>query len=143
MRVFLDMTLFYRFAADAVVIIHLIYVLVVVLGLPAIWLGIVFGHRWARNVWWRCGHLLMIVIVVVETWAGITCPLTTWENQLRELAGQQTYSGDFIANGIHDWLFFDLPPEAFTIAYTMFGLLVLLSFVIAPPQWSKGKPLER
>jgi hypothetical protein len=136
------MTLFYRIAADAMVLLHMAYVLVVVLGLPAIWIGILFGHRWARNFWWRCGHLSMILIVVWETWAGITCPLTTWEQQLRELAQQETYSGDFIANHVHDWLFYDLPVWVFTMAYTGFGFLVLLSFLIAPPHWpNTRKPM--
>jgi hypothetical protein len=116
---------------------HMAYVLVVVLGLPAIWIGILLKYQWARNFWWRCGHLSMIVIVVAEAWAGITCPLTTWESQLRELAQQQTYSGGFVANLVHDWLFYDLPPWVFTTIYTMFGLLVFVSFVVAPPRWPK------
>ena len=134
------MPLFYRLAADAIVLLHMTYVLVVVLGLPAIWLGILFRQPWARNVWWRCGHLSMILIVVAEAWAGITCPLTTWEHQLRELAQQEAYSGDFIANLVHDWLFYDLPPWVFTAIYSAFGLLVLISFLVAPPHWRPGQP---
>ena len=133
------MPLIYRIAADAVVLFHMAYVLVVVLGLPAIWIGILRKRRWVRNFWWRCGHLSMILIVVAEAWAGITCPLTTWESQLRELAGQQTYTGGFIANLVHDWLFYDLPPWVFTLLYTTFGLLVLFSFIIAPPDWSTSR----
>ena len=129
------MTIFYRLTADAIVLIHMAYVLTVVLGLPAIWIGIWCRHSWARNFWWRCGHLSMIAIVVAETWAGITCPLSTWEYQLRELAQQETYTGDFIANRIHDWLFYDAPEWVFTMLYTSFGLLVLISFLIAPPHW--------
>ena len=85
------MTTVYRIAADCIVVAHMGYVLTVVLGLPAIWWGIVRKHRWARNVWWRCGHLAMILVVVAESWAGITCPLTVWEQQLREAAGGQSY----------------------------------------------------
>ena len=129
------MLIFYRIAADAIVLFHMTYVLTVVLGLPAIWLGILFRHQWARNFWWRFGHLSMILIVVAETWAGITCPLTTWEFRLRELAQQETYQGDFIANLVHDWLFWDAPPWFFSTAYTVFGLLVLISFLVAPPRW--------
>ena len=80
------MPLLYRIAADVIVIVHFAYVLTVVLGLPITWIGILLRHQWARNFWWRCGHLAMILIVVAEAWAGITCPLTTWEYQLRELA---------------------------------------------------------
>jgi hypothetical protein len=129
------MPLFYRIAADAVVILHMTYVLVVVLGLPAIWFGILRGHSWVRNFWWRFVHLSMILIVVGEAWAGIACPLTIWEYELRELAGQRTYTGSFVGNLVHDLLFYDLPPYFFTILYTGFGGMVLLSFLIAPPRW--------
>jgi len=79
----------------------------------------------------------MIVIVVGEAWAGITCPLTTWEQQLREAAGQQAYRGAFLANLVHDLLFYDAEPWVFAVAYTEFGLLVVGSFVLAPPRWPK------
>lgn len=129
------MPLFYRFAADAVVLFHMAYALTVVLGLPITWIGILRRDQWVRNFWWRCGHLTMIAIVVAEAWAGIPCPLTVWERDLRALAQQQTYSGDFIANLVHEWLFYDAPPWAFATAYSLFGLLVFISFVIAPPRW--------
>ena len=133
------MPLLYRIAADVVVLLHMTYVLTVVLGLPAIWIGILLKHQWARSFWWRCGHLSMILIVVAETWAGITCPLTIWEHQLRELAKQESYQGDFIANLVHDWLFYEAPTWVFTTAYTVFGLLVLASFIAAPPSWPKSR----
>ena len=77
------MSLFYRLAADGVVVLHMAYVLIVVLGLPAICWGIVRKQAWVRNAWLRGGHLAMILIVVGEAWAGITCPLTIWEHQRR------------------------------------------------------------
>lgn len=129
------MALMYRLAADVVVIVHMAYVLIVVLGLPAIWLGILWRHQWVRNFWLRVGHLTMIVIVVGEAWAGIRCPLTTWERQLRSLAGQQAYRGAFLANLVHDLLFYDAEPWVFTAIYTVFGMLVVGSFLLAPPRW--------
>jgi hypothetical protein len=129
------MELFYRLTADAIVILHMAYVLTVVLGLPVTWIGILTKRAWARNFWWRCGHLAMILIVVFEVWMGITCPLTTWEFQLRELAKQETYNGAFLANCIHEYLFYEAPPWVFALLYSLFGLLVLTSFVAAPPRW--------
>lgn len=134
------MTTFYRITADAIVIAHLAYVAVVVLGLVVTWIGIAFKQNWARNPWWRIGHLTMILIVVFETWANITCPLTTWEQQLRVLGQQETVEGDFIANFIHRWLFYDFPTWVFTTGYTAFGLLVLASFIFAPPKFAKQTP---
>jgi hypothetical protein len=134
------MTLMYRLAADFVVIVHMLYVLVVVLGLPAIWIGILLRQRWVRNFWLRTGHLAMILVVVAEAWAGITCPLTTWERKLRSLAGQQAYQGAFLANLVHDLLFYEAEPWVFTVIYTVFGTLVVGSFLLAPPHWPWNRP---
>ncbi len=126
------MPTFYRLAADVTVLLHLAYVAGVVLGLLAVWVGYFRQWNWVRLPWFRWGHLAMILIVVVEAWAGITCPLTTLEQALRQRAGQATYSGSFIANAVHDLLFFDLPPWSFTLVYTAFGGLVALAFSLVP-----------
>lgn len=136
----MSMSLCFRIAADLVVVLHMAYVLVVVFGLPAIGWGIARKQEWVRNIWLRGGHLAMIVIVVGEAWAGMTCPLTTWEHQLREAAGQQSYRGAFLANLVHDWLFYDAEPWVFSILYTLFGLLVVGTFVLAPPRWRAKRP---
>lgn len=122
-----------RLAADVVVVVHLAYVAFVVLGLPGIFIGYLRGHRWIRNFRLRALHLAMILIVVCEAWAGVTCPLTTWENNLRKTAGQQTYQGAFLANAIHDLLFYDAPAWIFVLIYSVFGLLVAVSFILVPP----------
>lgn len=129
------MQLIYRIAADCILTVHMTYVLVVVLGLPVTLWGILFKRAWARNFWWRSIHLAMILIVVMEAWAGITCPLTTWERELRDLALQETYRGAFVANLIHAWLFYDVPKWMITLAHSLFGVLVFITFIIAPPRW--------
>ena len=131
------MSLLYRLAADVVVVLHMVYVLIVVLGLPAICWGTVRKQVWVRNAWLRGGHLAMILVVVGEAWAGITCPLTVWEHQLRDAAGQQSDQGAFVANLVHDLLFYDAEPWVFTLLYTVFGLLVAATFVMAPPRWRR------
>jgi hypothetical protein len=131
------MTLFYRLAADAVVVLHMAYVLFVVAGLLLVLAGYLAKWEWVRNAWFRGIHLAMIGIVVFEAWWDITCPLTTWEMQLRGRAGQETYQGDFIANWVHELLFWDLPTWAFTALYTGFGALVALTWVLVPPRRRK------
>ncbi len=77
----------------------------------------------------------MIGIVVAEAWCDVTCPLTIWEKNLRRLAGQESYQGDFIANFVHEALFFEqLPTGVFAAIYTLFGLAVLATFILAPPR---------
>ncbi len=128
------MTTFYAIAADLVVAVHSAYVTFVALGLLLTLVGIALRWEWVRNPWFRGVHLATIVIVVAESWIGMTCPLTTWEKRLRQLAGQSSYGGDFVGRWLHEVLFFELPPAAFTLLYTAFGLAVLLTFVLAPPR---------
>jgi len=129
------MSIFYRLAADFVVIAHMAYVLFVIVGFLLTLVGCILHWRWIRNPWFRGIHLMMILIVVFEAWLGITCPLTTWEHQLRQLAGGETYQGAFVANLVHDWLFFDAQPWVFTLLYSLFSGGVLLTFLLAPPRW--------
>ena len=58
---------------------------------------------------------------------------------LRRQAGQQSYPGDFIGYWAHRLIFFDAEPWVFTLAYTLFGLLVLGTFVFGPPHWPGRK----
>ena len=128
------MGLMYRIAADLVVTLHMAYVLFVVVGFVLILAGCLFRWQWIRNAWFRTIHLACIVLVAAEALLGIPCPLTVWEHSLRRLAGQTTYRGDFIANWTHELLFFDIPPWVFTLIYTAFAALVLLTFLLAPPR---------
>jgi hypothetical protein len=124
----------YRILADVVVVLHVSYVAFVILGQFTILVGWFRGWRWVQNIAFRAGHLAAIVIVVLEAWFGITCPLTTWENSLREKAGQMTYEGDFIAEWMHQILFFTCPPWVFTVCYSAFGALVVLTLWLVPPR---------
>ncbi|MEO8495553.1 MAG: DUF2784 domain-containing protein [Planctomycetota bacterium] len=124
----------YSLIADAVVFVHAAYVSFVVLGLAAILIGCVLRWQWVRSVWFRGVHLSMIGIVVVEALFGITCPLTTWENHLRQSAGETARAESFVGRWVHDLLFFDASPWVFTVVYCLFGAVVLATFVIAPPR---------
>jgi hypothetical protein len=133
------MELFYRLLADVVVTIHFAYVAFVISGLVLTLAGAVLHWRWVRNFWFRIVHLAMIGIVVAEALCGVVCPLTTWENDLRERAGQAAYRGGFIANWLHDVLFFDADPRLFTLCYSLFGLMVLATLFLVPPRLPKWR----
>ena len=130
----------YRVLADVVVVLHVSYVGFVIIGQIAILIGWLLRWGWVHNLIFRLAHLTAILVVVLESWFGITCPLTTWENWLRDKAGEATYEGDFIAESVHQVLFFSWPPWVFTVCYSTFGALVVLSLVLVPP---KGKPRLR
>ncbi|AFU97524.1 DUF2784 domain-containing protein [Simiduia agarivorans] len=82
--------------ADAILITHVLFVCFVVLGLFAIYLGKWLAWSWVRHRVFRIVHLVAIGIVVLQSWVGVVCPLTTWEMMLREKAGGAVYSGSFI-----------------------------------------------
>jgi len=118
----------YQILADLVLLTHIAFVAFMVVGLLLIFIGGCCGWRWIRNPWFRSLHLAGIGVVVVQTWLGIICPLTTWEMQLREKAGDATYAGDFIAHWLQRLLYYEAPPWMFTVAYTLFGLAVFGSW---------------
>lgn len=116
--------------ADLVLLVHAAFVLFVVGGLAAIWIGIALGRAFAFDPWFRGAHLAAIGFVVVEAILGYACPLTEWENALR---GEVTERG-FIQRWVHAWLFWDLPATFFTIAYAAFGALVAATWWLFPPR---------
>ena len=119
--------------ADALLLIHVLFVGFVVLGLVAIYLGFFLHWRWVRNRWFRILHLMAIVIVVLQAWLGMICPLTTWEMALREQAGAAVYAGSFIQHWLHQLLYWQAPDWVFIVVYTVFGALVLASWFIVRP----------
>ena len=124
--------------ADLILVVHTAFVAFVVLGLPVVLIGGALKWQWVRNRWFRGAHFAAIGIVVLQQWAGLWCPLTTWENRLRAAAGQAGYPEGFIAYWLHGLLFYDLPRPVFTAAYTAFGALVLLSLWWVPVRWRGG-----
>jgi hypothetical protein len=132
---------FYRFLADLIAVLHLGYVAFVVLAMAAILVGIAVGWKWVRNFWFRAIHFLMIAVVLAESLCDILCPLTQWEDRLRELGGETSEPGSFIGRWTHEFLFLDVSPSALAICYWVFGLAVVLTLIFAPPRWpGKKKP---
>lgn len=128
------METFNLFAADAILLTHLCYVGYVIFGLLLILLGWWRGWSWVRNPWFRLTHLVAILIVAVSAWFHIDCPLTVLENDLRARGGGTGYSGSFMSHWMSKLLFYEADPMTFTIGYTLFGLLVVLSWVAVRPR---------
>ncbi|CDM41671.1 MULTISPECIES: DUF2784 domain-containing protein [Pseudomonadaceae] len=78
--------MFWRMAADALVVIHLGFILFVMLG------GLLL-LRWPSLIWL---HVPAVAWGVIVECLHLGCPLTPWENQLRRMAGQAGYEGGFI-----------------------------------------------
>lgn len=130
----MDNLFWYRIAADAVLLLHAALVCFVVLGLVLIIAGNLCGWQWINAIFFRAMHAVAILVVVAESWIGITCPLTILEVRLRQQAGLPTYSGGFIEYWLQRFLYYDFPAWAFTFSYTAFGLIVLAVWWRFPPK---------
>jgi hypothetical protein len=122
----------YGLLADLMVAVHVAYVGYVVLEQLMIWVGLPLRWSWIRNPWFRWTHLLMMLIVGGEAAIDIECPLTRWERQLREAAGQAASGESFIGRLLHNLIFVDWPPWVINIMHIVFALLVLGTFLLAP-----------
>jgi len=130
----------YLLAADLLLCGHFLFVAFVVLGLALILIGKLFVWKWVRNPWFRFVHLAAIGIVVLQSWVGVICPLTTWEMALRERAGDVVYSGSFISHWLESILYFHAPAWVFTVCYTVFAAVVVASWFWVRPQRFTGLP---
>lgn len=76
----------YRLLADAVLLLHLAFILFVVFGALLVW-------RFRQLAWL---HMPAVIWAGVIQFTGGVCPLTPLENHLRRLGGEVGYAGGFI-----------------------------------------------
>ncbi|HAG18999.1 DUF2784 domain-containing protein [Stutzerimonas stutzeri] len=108
----------YRIGADAVLLLHLSFILFVLFG------GLLVA--------WRRGFLLLHLPAVawgiyIEL-SGGACPLTYWENLLRRLAGNEGYEAGFIEHYLlplicPDWL-------STPVQYVLAAVVVLTNLLV-------------
>jgi hypothetical protein len=80
----------YSMLADGVVLLHLLFIVVAVLG----------GFLVLWRPWLAAIHLPAAAWAAYIEFAGGICPLTPLENRYRQLAGEGGYSGGFIEHYI-------------------------------------------
>ncbi|MEH6551675.1 MAG: DUF2784 domain-containing protein [Pseudomonadales bacterium] len=120
-------------AANMLLTLHVLFVIFVVAGLILIYIGHLTQWSWVKNPWFRIVHLIGIVIVVLQSWIGVLCPLTTWEMALRKKAGAEAYTGSFIQHWLQSLLYYSAAEWVFIAIYTVFGCLALASWFIVRP----------
>lgn len=120
--------------ADILLVLHASFVVFVVSGLVLIIVGKACSWAWVRNRWFRIVHLCCIGIVVVQSWFGMVCPLTTLEMALRAKGGGTAYEGTFISHWLGELLYYEAPAWVFALVYTAFGMLVLYTWFRVPPR---------
>ena len=130
----MDASFFYLLAADVILFLHVLIVIFNVFGLVLIIIGYVLKWSWIRNPWFRFSHVAAISVVIIQSWIGVVCPFTTLEMALRSKAGETVYSGTFISHWLDSILFYQASPLFFVIIYTVFGLLVVVSWIVVRPR---------
>ncbi len=119
----------YRLSADAVVLLHLAFVVFVIAG------GLlVFRWRWMA---WL--HLPAVVWAALLELRGWLCPLTPLELKLRDAGGQAGYSGGFVEHYILPVLY---PVDLdISMQYLLGTLVIVINIsVYAWLLWRLKKP---
>ena len=128
----------YSLLADLIVIFHSLYVIFAVGGQVTIMIGWLFRWQFIRQPTFRILHLVAVSFVALEAFIGMICPLTEWEYNLRQLAGQSVDRDlSFIARLVRMIIFYDFPSWVFTFMHISFGILVILTFFFVPPRFHK------
>lgn len=125
--------------ADLVLVVHAAIVAFVVGGQVLVLVGGWRGWAVVRDLRLRLLHLGLVVYVAAQAWLERICPLTVWEQALRDRAGQPVHQGSFIEHWVGRLIFFEAPTWVFVAAYTAFALLVAASWRWVPPR-RRGTP---
>lgn len=110
--------MYFRLAADSVLLLHLAFILFALLGgAMAVW------RRWIPFV-----HLPAAAWGFFVEITGRVCPLTYLENYFRIKAGQSGYTVSFVEHYLLDIIY----PSGLTreIEFTLAGVVVIVNIVI-------------
>lgn len=102
----------YGALADAVVLVHLTFILFVVFG------GFLVAAK--RDLAWL--HVPAFLYGAAIEFFGWVCPLTPLENRFRQKAGETGYGGGFIDEYIRGAIY----PESWTDIHVWLGMAVLV-----------------
>ncbi len=128
----------YAVLADGVLLLHMAFAGYILFGFAAVWILRLLKRPSAHNPWFRLSHLAAMTLVAGESAAGIFCPLTSWEYELRLLAGQGfRYEPSFL-NRFAERVFYHDFSEAFYagLYLSFFAVLVLTAFFV-PIDWKR------
>lgn len=107
----------YNILADVIVAVHFLFIAFVVFG------GLLV-IRWPRIAF---VHIPAIIWGTVVEFSGWICPLTPLENHFRNLAGNSSYSGDFIVRYLIPVIY----PQNLTvdIQYILGAMVIIINII--------------
>ncbi len=110
--------MFFAIAADAVLVLHLAFIVFVVFGGAA-------TRRWR---WVPLLHIPAVAWAVHVELAGLQCPLTPLENSLRVAAGETGYGESFIEH----YLLAIIYPEGLTrmVQQVLAGVVIAINLSV-------------
>jgi hypothetical protein len=113
--------------ADALLVVHALFIVWVVLGALAVW-------RWGWLAWL---HLPAAAWGVWIEWSGGICPLTPLEWQLREAAGQAGQRGGFVEH----YLTAAIYPEGLTreVQFVLGALVLAVNLGLYAVVWRRWR----
>ncbi len=119
----------YRLLANAVVIVHALFIVFVVMGGFLAW-----RRRWVAAI-----HVPCAVWVVLLEYRGWICPLTPLENSLRARAGQTGYGGGFVEHYLLPVIYpSGLTPRVQMVLGTFVLAINLLAYAVLLRRLTRG-----
>lgn len=117
----------WRLAADAVLVLHLIFIVFALLGA-------LLAYRWR---WIVALHLPAAAWAVWIEWSGGICPLTHLENAWRARAGQQGYRASFVEHHLLGVIY----PDGLTreVQFVLAAVVLLVNFAIYGLLWRRAR----
>ena len=123
----------YQIIADAVVLIHFIWIVFVIIGFVLTLCGLLW-KRYFDFFLFRTVHLCGILYVSLLALAGKYCPLTIVENFMRgQYNPPDTYHGSFIGHYIEQLVYPNVPAHYIIIPTIGVAVFTLTMYIIKPP----------
>ena len=124
-------TMFYKVAADVVILIHFLWIGFVILGFPV--------ALYFNSAKWRLIHLAAVILMILMQVTRTICPLTYLEGWLKSGGNtKDVYPGAFIAEWVERLIYVeDMTLEKIMYATMAYLVLILLSFWLRPLKFRK------
>ena len=124
-------TMFYKVAADVVILIHFLWIGFVILGFPV--------ALYFNSAKWRLFHLAAVILMILMQVTRTICPLTYLEAWLKSGGNtKDVYPGAFIAEWVERLIYVeDMTLEKIMYATMAYLVLILLSFWLRPLKFRK------